>query len=276
MPNEAKRSPVPDSWSPRGINIDVTALSNIVIAQENNMFCGVMNLVTKTIYLAALHGYAAHEVDKKGVKLNGYGTVNPPHATVFPQLIPLGGVPSSADWLPTLGNGQRVKGRIIAPIKPRPHDDCDLTMGQRVKGRIIAPIKHKDPGNPKEVTSHDQFVIAIGGGEENFCGFALRFEASQGKLDVKLSPTSRSLNPGFNGCLEECIFDAVYRFLGPKLALLGMKLIKVEAGTDPNKAGLARMLASGAIDNNNVAAVQQQQRLRPNLFADILKKRSPP
>ena len=216
------------------------------------MFCGVMNLVTKTIYLAALHGYAAHEVDKKGVKLNGYGTVNPPHATVFPQLIPLGGVPSSADWLPTLGNGQRVKGRIIAPIK------------------------HKDPGNPKEVTSHDQFVIAIGGGEENFCGFALRFEASQGKLDVKLSPTSRSLNPGFNGCLEECIFDAVYRFLGPKLALLGMKLIKVEAGTDPNKAGLARMLASGAIDNNNVAAVQQQQRLRPNLFADILKKRSPP
>jgi hypothetical protein len=237
-----ERVVVPDDWSAAGINIDPTALSNIVIAQKDNMFCGVMNMSTKRIYLTALHGYAPHLVDKEGKKLNGYGTVNPAHPDAFPQLIPRGPAPSSAG-----------------------------VFRQLVEGRTIAPIKHKDPGNQKEVTSHEQFVIEIGGQCKNFCGFALRCEqlagGSKGKIDVKLSPTSRTLNPNPNGRLEECIFDAVYRFLTPKLALLRMTLTKVEAGTNPDKAGVQRMLKSGAIDQSQVTAVQQQQNLRSGMNA---------
>lgn len=78
----------------------------------------------------------------------------------------------------------------------------------RVLGETIVPIIHKDPKNP--ITSHEQLVQFVLGRlnnrstAEDFCGFALRFE--DGKK-VALSPTSRTLNPGGNGQLEQVIMD---------------------------------------------------------------------
>jgi hypothetical protein len=235
------RVAVPDDWKGTGMTIDATALANIVIAQKNNMFCGVMNIPSKKIYLAALHGYAPGELDRAGKPLNTYGTVNPRFPELFPQRIPSPGT-------------SPLPGHLFRSM---------------INGRTIAPIRHKDPTNPKEVTSHDQLVVEIGGRGEEFCGFALRFESSgsvgEPKIDVKLSPTSRTLNPQPNGQLEKCIFDAIFDYLKPKLALLGMTLTQVDAGTNPDKSGMARLVKAGLVDAGSgaqVTGVMQQQALK--------------
>jgi hypothetical protein len=94
-------------------------------------------------------------------------------------------------------------------------------------GRVVAPIVHD---NSKQ-TSHSQFAHhAIGqlgnGTEDDFCGFALRFEEN---LQVALAPTSRSLNPGENGTLESIVLDALYFYL--KVRLFPKVLYKATART---------------------------------------------
>ena len=94
---------------------------------------------------------------------------------------------------------------------------------QKLLGSVIAPIIHKNPVNP--ITSHSQLaqaVIGLGGGasEDDFCGFSLRFEDGT----AALSPTSRSLNPGYSGGLENCIKQELIIYLGPKLDRLGFRL----------------------------------------------------
>ena len=76
-----------------------------------------------------------------------------------------------------------------------------------ILGKVIDPILHKvtDPTDKdKQITSHDQLaqkVISLlgNGSPDDFCGFALRFEENK---KVMLAPTSRTLNPGYNGQLE--------------------------------------------------------------------------
>jgi len=106
-----------------------------------------------------------------------------------------------------------------------------------VAGQIIRPIVHNT-----ENTSHAQlaeFVIAAGGGasQDDFCGFALRFEAGN---VVKLAPTSRTLNPGYNGELEPAIMEKLYLYLLPKLAMLGKTLSQSAARITPDQAQINR------------------------------------
>ena len=62
--------------------------------------------------------------------------------------------------------------------------------------------------------------LGRGGSEEDFCGFSLRFQDGT----AALSPTSRSLNPGYGGKLEDCIKHELIIYLGPKLARVGFTL----------------------------------------------------
>jgi hypothetical protein len=128
----------------------------------------------------------------------------------------------------------------------------------RVGGGVIRPIMHNDPSHPKPTTSHDQlsqYVIAQRGGgatPEDFCGFALRFE--DGKK-AWLAPTSRTLNPGENGQLEECILRATETYLKPKLALLGYTLAASGPRVTPDAAQLAR--GGVLIPKNLLAAIKR-------------------
>ena len=86
-------------------------------------------------------------------------------------------------------------------------------------------------------------MIRLGGGgsEEDFCGFSLRFQDGT----AALSPTSRSLNPGYGGKLEDCIKHELIIYLGPKLDRLGFRLGGVEARTNPDAAFQARAARAG-------------------------------
>jgi hypothetical protein len=137
----------------------------------------------------------------------------------------------------------------------KPYDDKDNHYGTmtpkhldlfpcRVLGRVINPIVHKDPRNP--ITSHDQLVqfliarlsaLGYATTADDYCGFALRFE--DGKK-AALAPTSRTLNPGDNGQLEQVVIDALYKFLRVRLALLGYKLERAAARITPDQAQAQR------------------------------------
>lgn len=134
----------------------------------------------------------------------------------------------------------RDKTLYFGPLaKPADHDHYGTVAPLyrcRVCGADIAPIVHSSA-----LTSHAQlaqFVIArIGGTEDDFCGFALRFEEG---ARAALAPTSRTLNPGYNGQLEDVLLDAVFLHLRPKLQLLGVTLAKAGARITPDQAQVAR------------------------------------
>ena len=83
--------------------------------------------------------------------------------------------------------------------------------------------------------------LGRGGSEEDFCGFSLRFQDGT----AALSPTSRSLNPGYSGGLEDCIKQELIFYLGPKLAMVGFRLGGVDARIDPDAAFQAWAVAAG-------------------------------
>ncbi len=135
----------------------------------------------------------------------------------------------------------RDKTLYFGPLaKPAEHDHYGTVAPLytcRVRGAVIAPIVHSSA-----LTSHAQlaqFVIGrLGHGtEDDFCGFALRFEEG---ARAALAPTSRTLNPGYNGQLEDVILDALYLYLRPKLQLLGVTLAKAGARITPDQAQAAR------------------------------------
>ena len=179
------------NFNKKGMNIDMDSLRNLVGAQTKNMFTGVMDLRTNTIYFAPLQKPPRPEDDH-------YGT--------------------------------------IAPSPEQLH-----RFPCKVLGTVIDPILHKvtDPTDrDKQITSHDQLAQKVilllrNGSADDFCGFALRFE--EGKK-VMLAPTSRTLNPGYNGQLEEPILNAILAFLKPKLGLLGFDLEIAAARISPDVA----------------------------------------
>lgn len=193
-----------ENFDKGGMKIDPYSLRNLVGAQTKNMYTGVMDMRSKTVYFAALKTPEKKEDDH-------YGTKTPTHLHLFPTM---------------------------------------------VLGKVVPPILHKvtDPvDKDKQITSHDQLakkVIEIlgNGSFDDFCGFALRFE--EGKK-VMLAPTSRTLNPGGNGQLEESILKALLVFLKPKLALLTWDLEIASARVTPDMAQAQR---GGALIPKNLLA----------------------
>ena len=107
-----------------------------------------------------------------------------------------------------------------------------------VASRPIDPILHNSPTNP--TTSHHQLAVFLKPGSsdfDEFCGFALRFGAG-GK--AQLAPTSRTLNPGGNGQLEEPILEKLYLYLVPVLARANWTLERSGPRVTPDQAQLRR------------------------------------
>ena len=77
--------PMVESFSAEGLNIDRSSLSNIVIAQTKYMFTGVMNLRTKTIYLASLGPPEEAKDDHYGTKMpmNQVASLSIPEPTLI-------------------------------------------------------------------------------------------------------------------------------------------------------------------------------------------------
>ncbi|MGK0476395.1 MAG: hypothetical protein ACJAYV_002067 [Oleispira sp.] len=142
----------------------------------------------------------------------------------------------------------------VTPIHQRPFPCVVL-------GAIIPPILHKSPSSG-HLTSHHQlanFVIEQLRGDlkndaDHFCGFSLRYD---GDKKMSLSPTSRTLNPGYNGSLEPLVNRAIAAFLRPKLAKIGLTLLFVEARTDP--VAQAAIRGQGAHAAGLFAQIQGKQ-----------------
>lgn len=151
----------------------------------------------------------------------------------------------------------------LAPLARPAKDDHYNTQEPaflcKVAGALIDPLVHSEA-----LTSHHQlanFVIAQGGGGklEDFCGFALRFSSAK---QADLAPTSRTLNPGYNGTLEDTLFQAIYAFLKPKLDRVGKTLEKAGPRVNPDAAHQKRTQASG---------IQNAVNLPKNLLSSIKK-----
>lgn len=113
-----------------------------------------------------------------------------------------------------------------------------------VLGKPIHPILHKSASSG-HLTSHHQLANLVirakrGNVKEDiihFCGFSLRYD---GPGRMSLSPTSRTLNPGYNGTLEPIIMREIANFISPKLKLLKLTLESVGARITPDIAQAKR------------------------------------
>ncbi|HTE46227.1 MAG TPA: hypothetical protein VK636_13330 [Gemmatimonadaceae bacterium] len=89
--------------------------------------------------------------------------------------------------------------------------------------------------------------------EERFCGFAVRFE--RGK--IAFAATSRHLNSGPNGQLEQVILEPLLLYLSANFGKMPInrELVKVEARTSP--VAVASAVGGAAVAGARMAMLGQ-------------------
>jgi hypothetical protein len=143
-------------------------------------------------------------------------------------------------YLAALAKPEKAEDDHYNTVEPPKIWPCD----NKVCGKKLDPITHKDPGNP--LTSHhnlaNHVITECKMGDpttaiDRFCGFSLR---NDGNKCMSFSRTSRTLNPGGNGLLEEVLTSKIMAFLSPKLKLIGLGLSEVAQRITPDQAQAAR------------------------------------